>query len=422
MSIIRVVVVGGGAAGFFAAIACARANSECDVHVVERGPQPLVKVRISGGGRCNVTNSCFDPRELVAAYPRGARELLGPFHKFQPTDTIRWFEARGVALKTEADGRVFPVTDSSSTVVECLIREAEDAGVSLHTRLGVETVAMRADGGFHLTLSDGSYLDCEKLLIATGGCRSRGGAQLAEALGHSIEPPVPSLFTLHVATPWLRALPGVTVASVALSVPDARLREQGALLITHEGVSGPVVLRLSAWGARSLHDRDYRFVLRVDWLPGVARDALVEEIAGRRDSMPKRLVANAPIHPIPSRLWAALVAATGIAAETRWSELSRTAARALAAQISGTELEVSGKSLNKEEFVTCGGVRLREVDFRTMESRLRPGLYFAGEVLDVDGVTGGFNFQAAWTTGWIAGHAMAGQPTPSSSPDLGTIS
>ena len=413
MPITRVVVAGGGAAGFFAAIACARANPDCDVHIVERGSAPLAKVRISGGGRCNVTNACFDPRTLVAAYPRGARELLGPFHRFQPADTVRWFAERGVALKTEPDGRVFPVTDSSSTVVDCLVREADDAGVSVHTRTGIETVTTRAGGGFRLALSDGEHFDCEKLLIATGGCRSRAGARLAEALGHTIEPPVPSLFTFHVVTPWLRELPGVTMEPVRLSVREARLAEQGALLITHDGVSGPVVLRLSAWGARALHELGYRFVLHVDWLPGLSRDTIHAELASRRDTTAKRLVANVPLSPIPARLWRALVAAAGIGSDTRWGELSRASALALATQIADTELVVAGKSLNKDEFVTCGGVRLREVDFRTMESRLRPGLYFAGEVLDIDGITGGFNFQAAWTTGWIAGHAMAERPVPS---------
>lgn len=412
MSISRVVIAGGGAAGFFAAIACARANDDCDVHIVERGPAPLAKVRISGGGRCNVTHASFDPRVLVAAYPRGSRELLGPFHRFQPADAIRWFEDRGVALKTEPDGRVFPESDSSATVVDCLLREADDAGVTLHTRLGVDVVTPRAGGGFRCALSDGEHFDCEKLLIATGGCRSRGGVRLAEVLGHAIEPPVPSLFTFHVGSTWLRELPGVTMESVALSVPEARLEERGALLITHEGLSGPAVLRLSAWGARSLHDLNYRFALHVDWLPDLDRDAVAAELASRRDTMPKRLIANAPLHPIPARLWRALIAAAGIAPETRWSELSRASARSLAAQLNDTELAVSGKSLNKEEFVTCGGVKLREVDFRTMESRVRPGLYFAGEVLDIDAVTGGFNFQAAWTTGWIAGHAMAGSTPP----------
>lgn len=412
MSISRVLVVGGGAAGFFAAIACARASGDCDVHIVERGPAPLSKVRISGGGRCNVTHACFDPRVLAAAYPRGSRELLGPFHRFQPTDTIRWFEDRGVALKTEPDGRVFPVSNSSATVVDCLLREADDAGVSLHTSLGVDAVAPRGGGGFRCALSDGEHFDCEKVLIATGGCRSRGGARLAEGLGHAIEPPVPSLFTFHVGTTWLRELPGTTMESVALSVPEARLEERGAVLITHEGLSGPAVLRLSAWGARSLHDLGYRFALHVDWLPHLDRDAVAVELASRRDTMPKRLVANAPLHPISVRLWRALIAAAGIAPATRWSELSRASARTLAAQLNDTELTVSGKSLNKEEFVTCGGVKLREVDFRTMESRVRPGLYFAGEVLDIDAVTGGFNFQAAWTTGWIAGHAMAGVTPP----------
>jgi len=408
----RVVAVGGGAAGFFAAIACARANSDCDVHIIERGPEALAKVRISGGGRCNVTHACFDPRTLAASYPRGSRELLGPFHRFQPADTIHWFEARGVALKIEADGRVFPVTDSSSTIVDCLLREADDAGVTVHTRLGVAAVASRADGGFRLTLSDGEHFDCEKLLVAAGGCRARSSAGLVEALGHAVEPPVPSLFAFRIAAPWLRRLPGVTLESVALSVPQARLTARGAVVITHEGLSGPAVLRLSAWGARALHDLAYRFALRVHWLPGRALEDLLTELTARRESMPRRRISSVPLRPIPPRLWKALAAEAGIAPETRWSELSRAAARALAGRLTETTLAVSGKSLNKEEFVTCGGVRLSEVDFRTMESRTRRRLYFAGEVLDIDGMTGGFNFQAAWTTGWIAGHAMAGVATP----------
>lgn len=412
MSISRVLVVGGGAAGFFAAIACARANEDCDVHIVERGPSPLAKVRISGGGRCNVTNACFDPTTLVTAYPRGGRELLGPFHRFQPADTIRWFEDRGVTLKTEADGRVFPVSDCADTIVDRLLGEADDAGVMVHTRLGVDAVTARPGGGFRCALSDAEHFDCEKLLIATGGCRSQSGARLAESLGHTIEPPVPSLFTFHVAAPWLRALPGVSIEAAGLSVPAAHLSQRGPLLITHEGLSGPAVLRLSAWGARSLHTLGYRFALHVDWLPDRDRDDVAGELASRRESMPSRFVANAPLHPIPARLWKALTVEAGIAPQTRWSELSRSAVRALVEKIHATELCVVGKSLHKEEFVTCGGVRLREVDFRTMESRLQPHLYFAGEVLDIDAVTGGFNFQAAWTTGWIAGHAMAGVVPP----------
>jgi predicted Rossmann fold flavoprotein len=410
VSISRVLVAGGGAAGFFAAIACARANPECDVHIVEHGPTPLTKVRISGGGRCNVTHACFDPHALVAAYPRGARELLGPFHRFQPADTILWFEERGVALKSEPDGRVFPVTDSSSSIVDCLLDEADDAGVWVHTRLSIERVTPRPGGGFRAGLSDGEHFDCEKLLISTGGCRSRAGARIAEDLGHTIAPPVPSLFTFRVCAPWLHELPGVTMESVRLSVPAARLEERGALLITHEGLSGPAVLRLSAWGARALHDASYRFALHVDWLPDLTHDAVMEQLAARRETAAKRLVGSSPLAPIPARLWRALVGAAGIGPDTRWCELSRSSARALADRLSDTELEVTGKSLHKDEFVTCGGVRLKEVDFRTMESRIRPGLYFAGEVLDIDAITGGFNFQAAWTTGWIAGHALAGVP------------
>ncbi|MDD5200743.1 MAG: NAD(P)/FAD-dependent oxidoreductase [Terrimicrobiaceae bacterium] len=402
----RVVIAGGGAAGFFAAITCGQAAPAREVIVLEGGSRFLAKVRISGGGRCNVTHACFDPRELSQRYPRGGRALIGPFHRFQPRDTDEWFSARGVQLKTESDGRMFPVTNSSATVVDCLIREAESAGVALRAGCGVKS-ARPAPGGFALELTDGGELACEKLCIATGGCRTPAAARWIEALGHSIEPPVPSLFTFHIETPWLRALPGLAVGGVEASVPGTKLCERGPLLVTHWGVSGPVILRLSAWGARELHARDYQFPLQVNWLPGRSAEDVLAELRARRESQPGRAVASSPLGALPSRLWESLVSESGIGRDVRWTTLSRPGAPALADRLTRTEFPVTGKSLNKEEFVTCGGVRLREVDFQTMESRVQPGLYFAGEVLDIDGVTGGFNFQAAWTTGWIAGHAMA---------------
>ncbi|HEY8899525.1 MAG TPA: NAD(P)/FAD-dependent oxidoreductase [Chthoniobacterales bacterium] len=401
----RVVIVGGGAAGFFAAIACAGADPSREVVLLESGRYLLTKVRISGGGRCNVTHACFEPRELAARYPRGGRALIGAFHRFQARDTVEWFESRGVRLKTEADGRMFPASNFSASIVDCLLERAEAAGVEVRTSMGVNA-ARRADDGFLLELSDGSELACGKLLIATGGCRTPAAARWVEALGHTLEPPVPSLFTFHVETPWLRALPGIAT-EVEAEVPGTKLRERGPLLVTHWGVSGPAILRLSAWGARTLHDRDYRFSLRVNWLPGRTAESVREELRARRDSQPGKTVTNSPIAPLPARLWESIVAEAGIGADVRWATLSRAAMLALADLLTRTELPVNGKSLNKDEFVTCGGVRLPEVDFKTMESRIVPGLYFAGEVLDIDGVTGGFNFQAAWTTGWIAGHAMA---------------
>jgi predicted Rossmann fold flavoprotein len=401
----RIVVVGGGAAGFFAAIAAAEAAPGREVVLLESGRQFLQKVRISGGGRCNVTHSCFDPRELSQRYPRGGRALIAPFHRFQPRDTIEWFAARGLPLKTEADGRMFPTTDDSATIVDCLLGAAREAGVQLRPGLAVK--AVRPDGlGFALELADGSELACDKLCVATGGCRAPQSLRWLTGLGHTLEPPVPSLFTFHIDVPWLRELPGVAT-EVEATIPGTKLRERGPLLVTHWGVSGPAILRLSAWGARELHDRDYQFSLRVNWLPGRSAADVLAEFQARRASQPGKAVLNSPPAGLPARLWEALAREAGIGADVRWTTLSRPCALALAERLVRTELPVTGKSLNKDEFVTCGGVRLREVDFKTMESRVRPGLYFAGEVLDIDGVTGGFNFQAAWTTGWIAGHGMA---------------
>lgn len=403
-------IVGGGAAGFFAAIAAARANADCKVSLFERGSQFLSKVRISGGGRCNVTHALFEPRTFTTRYPRGERELISPFHRFSAEDTVAWFEARGVRLKREDDGRMFPVTDSSQTIIDCLIQEAKEAGVQLFTRKGIESARVRAQGGFALKFNDSESTACDRLLLATGGCRSIGGVELARSLGHTIEPPVPSLFSLHVPAPWLRSLPGISVSDVELSVE--KLRERGPLLITHNGISGPAVLRLSAWGARILHEKDYRFSLRVNWVPHMNETELRTEFQSRRQTEPTRRVNNSTIGALPARLWEKLVSNAGISPETIWTTLTRAGMNDLIRQLRATELEVDGKSLNKEEFVTCGGVRLREINFKTMESRVTPNLYFAGELLDIDGITGGFNFQAAWTTGWIAGHAMAGvEPT-----------
>ena len=402
----QIVIAGGGAAGFFAAIACARANSECEVSIFERSSQFLSKVRISGGGRCNVTHALSDQRMFATRFSRGERALISSFHRFSAEDTVAWFEACGVRLKTEADGRMFPVTDSSQTIIDCLVAEAKVAGVRLITRKGIEAAHVRSEDGFDLKLNNGQSIACDRLLLATGGCRSIGGAELARSLGHTIEPPVPSLFSLHVAAPWLRALPGISVTDVELSVEN--LRERGPLLVTHNGISGPAVLRLSAWGARVLHEMNYHFTLRVNWIPGTNEAALRIEFQSRRQTQPNRRVNNSPIGEIPARLWEKLVSKAGISPETIWTSLARAGANELIRQLRATELEIDGKSLNKDEFVTCGGVRLREINFKTMESRITPGLYFAGELLDVDGITGGFNFQAAWTTGWVAGHAMAG--------------
>lgn len=425
MSSKRIVIVGGGAAGFFAAIACAEKNPGAEIVVLEKTSQFLSKVKISGGGRCNVTHACFDGRDFATRFPRGERALIAPFTQFQAADTVKWFAGRGVKLKTEGDGRMFPTTDSSRTIIDCLLAAARKTGVKLKTNCGVERVTRRVDGRFEVTMAndnDGrvdlltgpdaqprvaSTLTCDRLLLATGGCRTPALGQLAVSLGHTLEPPVPSLFTFHIATPWLRELAGVSVEWVEVSVPGSELREHGPLLVTHSGLSGPSILRLSAWGARKLHEMKYEFPLRVNWLPHLNAENLTAELAARRESQPARLLANAPIAPLPMRLWEKLVLAADITGNTRCAALSKGAQHKLAQQLHHIEFQVAGKSLNKDEFVTCGGVRLSEVNFKTMESRICPGLFFAGELLDVDGITGGFNFQAAWTTGWIAGRAIA---------------
>ena len=413
-------MVGGGAAGFFAAIAAA--ENGADVTLLEKTSRFLEKVRISGGGRCNVTHACFEPREFATRYPRGERALLSPFQKFSARDTVDWFAARGVKLKTEADGRMFPITDNSETIVNCLMNAAQKAGVKLRLNCTVESVAKNADGKFELTLgragsplpADGAHgvtrptekISGDKLLLATGGCRAAAAGQMAVSLGHKIESPVPSLFTFQIETPWLLSLAGVS-ADAEISVPAAKLRERGPLMVTHWGLSGPAILKMSAWGARVLHDLNYQFPLFVNWLPELNEEKITQQFQARRESAGAKLLVNVPLFPLTARLWEQLVLAAGIVRDARWAALTRAQSQALARQIMRSEFSVTGKSLNKDEFVTCGGVKLGELNFQTMESKLCPGLFFAGELLDIDGITGGFNFQAAWTTGFVAGNAMA---------------
>src|SRR5471032_1175235 len=404
----RIVIVGGGAAGFFAALACAETQSGAEIVVLEKTSQFLSKVKISGGGRCNVTHADFDAREFSKRFPRGERALISAFGKFQASDTVAWFESRGVKLKIESDGRMFPTTDSSQTIIDCLLNAAQKGGIKLKTNCGIESIAKQSDGGFELTLSDGEKMTADKLLLAIGGCRTPALGQLAVSLDHTLEPPVPSLFTFHVEIPWLRQLAGVSVETVEASVPETKLRDRGALLLTHWGLSGPAILRLSAWGARVLHGKNYQFTLQINWLPHLSEEKIAAEFQARRKSQPAKFIVNTPLAKLPSRLWEQLVIASGVARDTRWAALSGAAQHKLIQQLLRSEFPVSGKSLNKDEFVTCGGVKLNEVNFKTMESKICPGLFFAGEVLDIDGITGGFNFQAAWTTGWIAGRALAG--------------
>lgn len=413
---LKITVIGGGAAGFFSAITCAKTYPQARVTLLEAGRQLLAKVRISGGGRCNATHACFDPAILVQNYPRGGKALRGAFTRFQPRDTVEWFASHSVTLKTEADGRMFPVTDDSATIVNCLIQAAEDAGVQIRTGDAVVSVkqltsedeyadtAITNKRGFEIELKSGEQLKCDRLILATGSNPS--GFKWAKDLGHTVEQPVPSLFTFNVSDSRIKDLAGVSVANAKVKLPGAKLEQSGPLLITHWGLSGPAVLKLSAWGARFLHDRHYRASVLINWLPQYNPEVLRQQLLGVKSQLSQRLVVSSCPFPIPRRLWERLTSAIGIDEPKRWADIPNKTLDKLLQELVQGEYQISGKGAFKEEFVTCGGVNLKEVDFKTMESRHCPGLYFAGEILDIDGVTGGFNFQSAWTTAWLAGMAI----------------
>ncbi len=410
-----IVVIGGGPAGFFAAITARTFRPETPVILLEKYNDVLRKVVISGGGRCNVTHDCHDPRELAKRYPRGGRELISGFHRFGPSDVANWFDDHHVPIKIEADGRMFPESDSSASIVEALLVSAQKIGVEVRKRCGVVGVQFNRDeGNFSVELDTGRNLECQQLLIATGGQTSGdgfGGLGMAADLGHGIQDPVPSLFTFKIQDSLLHDLAGVAVQEVAVKavvpgLPKKGLLETGPLLVTHWGLSGPAVLRLSAWGARAMAEADYRFQLRIDWCPNLTHNDLGNLLTNWADDNGRKQVAQSPELGLPRRMWLALLQKFGIDRETKWAQFGKKNLARLVEKLKTTELEVTGKALNKEEFVTCGGVRLAEVDFKTMESRLVPGLFFAGEVLDIDGITGGFNFQSCWTTGFLAGKGM----------------
>lgn len=398
----QVAIVGGGAAGFFAAITCAEANPDCRVTIFERGKSVLEKVRVSGGGRCNATHACFDARELIKNYPRGSRELLGPFMKFGPEQTVAWFEARGVRLKTEEDGRMFPTTDDSQTIVDCLGKAAHQAGVRVLTSTRVEKIYREPNDRWRI----GSEV-FDKFMLATGS--STTAWEWLQELGHTIVPPVPSLFTFNTKDTRLRELAGVSVPKALLQIPGTKLSAEGPLLITHWGLSGPAVLRISAWGARELSAIWYKFPLEVNFLHDINIEGVQRSFQQTRVESAKKFVKANAQFALPTRLWQRLVEAAGIEPEQRWGDLSKLEFQALAQQISEARFQITGKSTFKEEFVTAGGVALKELNFKTFESRICPNLYLAGEALDIDAITGGFNFQAAWTGGWLAGLAMAAE-------------
>ena len=395
------IIIGGGAAGFFGAINLAEQKPGAKILILEKSSRVLEKVKISGGGRCNVTHACFDPQDLIKFYPRGEKELLGPFHKFMTYDVISWFSEREVELKTEEDGRMFPVTDNSQTIIDCFLREVKQRGVKLNTNCGVKNI-LPNEAGWEVQLQDGNSLQSKTILVATGS--SPVFWNMLAKIGHKIESPVPSLFTFNIKDKRLEGLMGISVPDAEVVVKDSDFAESGPLLITHWGLSGPAVLKLSARAAKELHQRKYRFSVLINFIAGEdnPRQALVDI----RREHPAKKVIKLPLFGLPSRLWQSMINTVGVA-DKNFADLSTLQTDALLRELTAAEFEVNGKSTFKEEFVTCGGVSLGEIDMRTMESRIRQGLYFAGEVVDIDAVTGGFNFQAAWTTSHIAAKAIS---------------
>ncbi len=396
-----VIIAGGGAAGFFTAINIAEANPNIKIAILERGKEVLSKVRISGGGRCNVTHACFIPNDLVKFYPRGEKELRGPFNRFCSGDTIEWFERHGVELKIEEDGRMFPVTDNSQTIIDCFQDAVKKLGIQVITGQSIHNV-YKANDYWKIDTQSENYV-CETLVMATGSNPKMW--QMMEELGHTIVPPVPSLFTFNIKDSRIKNLMGVS-AFASVKVKGSKLQASGPLLITHWGMSGPGILRLSAWGARELAAKNYQFILHVNWLNDVTVDECIDTLKELKQQQAKKLVAKKSPFDFPNRLWESLVTASGINDTARWADLSGKQLNELAGQLVCGEFQVNGKSTFKEEFVTAGGIELKEVNFKTMESKLVENLYFAGEILNIDAITGGFNFQNAWTGGFIAAESI----------------
>lgn len=391
-----IIIVGGGAAGFFTAINIAESKPHLKVAILERGKEVLSKVRVSGGGRCNVTHACFVPNELVKFYPRGERELKGPFHQFCSGDTIEWFEKHGVELKIEEDGRMFPVTDSSQTIIDCFLQATKQLKVDVLTGQSVRSV-FKSDDFWKVETNTETFV-CEKVVMTTGSNPKIW--EMLESQGHKVVSAVPSLFTFNIKDTRIKDLMGVS-AFASVKVKGTNLKASGPLLITHWGMSGPGILRLSAWGARELFDKNYQFALQVNWLNEVTFEECLEGLKDLKEENSKKLVAKFCPFDFPKRLWESLITAAGFQVDLKWADVSKKQMTSLAEQLTNGQFQVNGKSTFKEEFVTAGGIDLKEVNFKTMESKLLPGLFFAGEVLNIDAITGGFNFQNAWTGGFI---------------------
>jgi len=396
-----ILIVGGGAAGFFTAINIVEKNPSLKVAILERGSEVLNKVRISGGGRCNVTHACFEPNELVKFYPRGEKELRGPFHQFCSGDTVEWFEKHGVELKIEADGRMFPISNSSQTIIDCFMDATKKMGISVLTNQSVQSI-FKKDSHWKVETQSETYLS-EKLILATGSNPKIW--EMLQNFGHAIVSPVPSLFTFNIKDPRIAALPGVS-AQVSVKVNSTKLESSGPLLITHWGMSGPAILKLSAWGARILHDKNYQFSISINWLNDIDSDDAEIILKELKLEHAKKAVSKKSPFDLTNRLWESLVTASGIDTDTKWADLSKNQLQKLSHQLTNGLFQVNGKSTFKEEFVTAGGIDLKEINFKTMESKLHENLYFAGEVVNIDAVTGGYNFQNAWTSGFIVANSI----------------
>ncbi|MFV5693922.1 NAD(P)/FAD-dependent oxidoreductase [Flavobacterium sp. LB3P122] len=391
-----IIIVGGGAAGFFTAINIVEKNPKLKVAILERGTEVLNKVRISGGGRCNVTHACFEPNELVKFYPRGEKELRGPFHQFCSGDTIEWFEKHGVELKIEADGRMFPVSNSSQTIIDCFLKATQKLGIAVLTGQSVQSI-FNKENTWKIETQTENYL-AEKLILATGS--NPKVWEMLQNFGHAVVSPVPSLFTFNIKDARIKELPGVA-AQVTVKVKDTKLTSTGPLLITHWGMSGPAILKLSAWGARILHDKNYQFTIFINWLNDADKEDIEKKLKELKQEHAKKSVSKKSPFELTNRLWESLVLTSGIETETKWADLSKIQLQNLANQLTNGTFQVNGKSTFKEEFVTAGGIDLKEINFKTMESKLNENLYFAGEIVNIDAITGGFNFQNAWTSGFI---------------------
>ncbi|MBP9102920.1 MAG: NAD(P)/FAD-dependent oxidoreductase [Chitinophagaceae bacterium] len=412
----KLIVIGGGAAGFFCAVNAARMNPELEIFILEKSNKLLSKVGVSGGGRCNVTHACYDIQEMSKKYPRGGSFVKKAFHQFFTTDTINWFEERGVKLKTEKDGRMFPVTDSSQTIINCLLSEAQQYGVKILMKTEVKTI-VKEDDWFKLELSNGELLTSDFICIASGGYPKTSMFEWLTKLGHSVEEPVPSLFTFNLPAGQagmpkhpITKLMGVTVPNACVKIVGTKLIQSGPLLITHWGLSGPAILKLSAWGARELADKNYDFTVLLNWLPEFNEQQLSEQFQKIRFDIAAQKIANKNPFGLPQRLWEFILESSGVKTDIRWADLPAKEQNKLIKNLCAAEFNVKGKTTFKEEFVTAGGIKLNEIDHNTMMSKVVPNIFFAGEILDVDGVTGGFNFQHAWTSGFIAAKNVASLP------------